>query len=42
VLRITGPKRNEEGGEWRKLYGEDLHNMFSLTSISGVKAPRIM
>jgi hypothetical protein len=29
VLRkIFGPKRDEVTGEWRKLYNEDLHNLW--------------
>jgi hypothetical protein len=27
--RIFGPKRNEVTGEWRKLYNENLHNLYS-------------
>jgi hypothetical protein len=33
VLRIFGPKRNEETGGWRKLHYEELHNLYSSPSI---------
>jgi hypothetical protein len=29
VLRIFGPKRDEETGGWRKLHDEELHNLYS-------------
>jgi hypothetical protein len=34
VLRgIFGPKRDEVTGEWRKLHGGELHNLYSSTDI---------
>jgi hypothetical protein len=34
VLRsISGPKRDEETGGWRKLHNEELHNLYSSPSI---------
>jgi hypothetical protein len=34
VLRIIfGPKRDEVTGEWRKLYNEELHNLYSSPDI---------
>jgi hypothetical protein len=34
VLRkIFGPKRNEVTGGWRKLYNEELHNLYPFPSI---------
>jgi hypothetical protein len=34
VLRkIFGPKRDEVTGEWRKLYNEELHDLYSSPSI---------
>jgi hypothetical protein len=34
VLRIIfGPKRDEVTGEWRKLYNEELHNLYSSQNI---------
>ncbi|PNF40039.1 hypothetical protein B7P43_G11623 [Cryptotermes secundus] len=29
VLRIFGPKRDEVTGSWRKLYNEELHNLYA-------------
>jgi hypothetical protein len=28
LRRIFGPKRDEVTGEWRKLYNEELHNLY--------------
>jgi hypothetical protein len=33
VLRIFGPKRDEETGGKRKLHNEELHNLYSSPSI---------
>jgi hypothetical protein len=33
VMRIFGPKRDEETGGWRKLHNEELHNLYSSPSI---------
>jgi hypothetical protein len=33
VLRILGPKRDEETGGWRELHNEELHNLYSSSSI---------
>jgi hypothetical protein len=33
VLRIFGPKRDGVTGGWRKLYNEELHNLYSSPSI---------
>jgi hypothetical protein len=33
VLRIFGPKRDEDTGGWRKLHNEKLHNLYPLPSI---------
>jgi hypothetical protein len=34
VLRkMFGPKRGEEGGGWRNLHNEELHNLYSSPSI---------
>jgi hypothetical protein len=33
VLRIFGPKRDETTGEWRRLHNEELHILFSSSSI---------
>jgi hypothetical protein len=31
--RISGPKRDEVTGDWRKLHNEELHNLYSSPSI---------
>jgi hypothetical protein len=33
VLRISGPKRDEVMGDWRKQHNEKLHNLYSSTNI---------
>jgi hypothetical protein len=33
LRRIFGPKRGEVTGGWRKLYNEELHNLYSFPSI---------
>jgi hypothetical protein len=33
VLRISGPKRDEVTGDWRKLRNEELHNLYSSPNI---------
>jgi hypothetical protein len=33
LRRIFGPKRDEVTEGWRKLHNEDLHNLYSLSSI---------
>jgi hypothetical protein len=33
LRRIFGPKRDEVSGEWRKLYNEELHNLYSYPDI---------
>jgi hypothetical protein len=33
LRRVFGPKTDEVTGEWRKLYNEDLHNLYSSTDI---------
>jgi hypothetical protein len=43
VLRnIFGPKRDEVTGEWRKLRNEELHDLYSLSSIIGIMKSRRM
>jgi hypothetical protein len=32
LRRIFGPKRDEVTGEWRKLYNEELHDLYSSPS----------
>jgi hypothetical protein len=33
LRRIFGPKRNEVTGGWRKLHNEELHDLYSSSSI---------
>jgi hypothetical protein len=33
LSRITGPKRDEVTGEWRKLHNEELHILYSSPNI---------
>jgi hypothetical protein len=40
--RIFGPKRDEVTGGWRKLYHEELHNLYSSSSkIRMIKSRRM-
>jgi hypothetical protein len=34
LRRIFGPKRDDVTGDWRKLYNEELHNLYSSPNIS--------
>jgi hypothetical protein len=42
LRRIFGPKRDEVTGEWRKLYNEELHDLYSSPTIVMVIKSRIM
>jgi hypothetical protein len=43
VLRkIFGPKRDEVTGEWRKLHNEELHDLYSSSSIIRIFKSRRM
>jgi hypothetical protein len=42
LRRIFGPKRNEVTGGWRKLHNEELHGLYSSTSIVRVIKARRM
>jgi hypothetical protein len=42
VLRISGPKRDEVTGGWRKLHNEELHNLYSSPSIIRIIKSRRM
>jgi hypothetical protein len=35
LRRIFGPKRDEVTGQWRKLHGGELHNLYTLPGIDG-------
>jgi hypothetical protein len=40
LRRISGPKRDEVKGGWRKLHNEDLHNFYSSPSIITMIKPK--
>jgi hypothetical protein len=42
LRRIFGPKRDGVTGEWRKLYNEELHNLYSSLSIIRIIKSRRM
>jgi hypothetical protein len=42
MLRIYGPKRDEVIGGWKKLHNEELHNLYSLTSVIKMMKSRRM
>jgi hypothetical protein len=43
VLRmISGPKRDQVTGEWRKLHNEELHDLYSSPSIIRIMKARRM
>jgi hypothetical protein len=42
LRRIFGPKRDEETGDWRKLYNEELHNLYSSPCIIEIIKSRSM
>jgi hypothetical protein len=42
LRRIFGPKRDEVTGEWRKLYNEELCNLYSSPSIIRIIKSRRM
>jgi hypothetical protein len=41
LRRIFGSKRDEVTGEWRKLHNEELHDLFSLSSIIRIMKSRM-
>jgi hypothetical protein len=42
VKRVFGPKREEVTGEWRKLFNEELNDLYSLPNIlHGAKSRRL-
>jgi hypothetical protein len=42
LRRIFGPKRDEATGEWRRLYNEELHDLYSSPNIIRVIKSRRM
>jgi len=41
LRRIFGPKRDKATGEWRKLYNEELNDLYTLTNIVHVITSRM-
>jgi hypothetical protein len=35
LRRISGPKRDEVTGGWRKMHNEELHNLYSTKILLG-------
>jgi hypothetical protein len=42
LRRIFGPKRDEETGKWRKLYNEELRDLYSSPRIIRIMKSRWM
>jgi len=42
LSRISGPKRDEVTGEWRKLHNEQLYDLYSSRNIVRVIIPKRM
>jgi hypothetical protein len=42
LRRIFGPKRDEVVGRWSKLHNEELHDLYSSTSIIRIMKSRRM
>jgi hypothetical protein len=41
LRRILGPKREAVAGGWRRLYNEELHNLYTLLNIRVIKSRRM-
>jgi hypothetical protein len=41
LRRMSGPKRDEVTGEWRKLYNEELHDLYFSPSIIRIIKARV-
>jgi hypothetical protein len=41
LMRIFGPKRDGVTGGWRKLYNEELHNLYSSSIITIITSRRM-
>jgi hypothetical protein len=42
LRRVCGPKRDDVTGEWRKLHNEELHDLYSSSSIITIIKSRRM
>jgi hypothetical protein len=42
MLKIFRPKRDEVTGDWRKLYNEELHNVYSSPNLTRMIKSRRM
>jgi hypothetical protein len=40
LRRISGPKRDQVMGEWRKLHSGELHNLYSSPGIRQIKSQK--
>jgi hypothetical protein len=40
LRRIFGPKREEVGGDWRRLHNEEIHNLYTAPQGRGTKRMR--
>jgi hypothetical protein len=40
LRRVFGPRRDDVAGEWRKLYNEELNDLYSLPNIVRVVKSR--
>jgi hypothetical protein len=40
LKRISGPKRAEVVGDWRRLHNEELHNFYASPNVISVIKPR--
>jgi hypothetical protein len=42
LRRMFGPKREEEARDWRRLYNEELHNLYASPNIIRMIEPMSM
>jgi hypothetical protein len=41
-MKVTGPKREEVAGGWRRLHNEGLYNLYASPDVTGVIKLRMM